>query len=75
MLMWQLLNGVHKTEVLCKDHIEVILYYFLMFQFFFFFFFFFWHVHIREGGGNIRICDFCFIRRNLQPIELSLGDF
>jgi hypothetical protein len=27
------------------------------------------------GGGGIRICDFRFIRRGSQLIELPLGDF
>jgi hypothetical protein len=31
-------------------------------------------VHARVGGGGIRTCDFRFIKRDSQPIELPLGD-
>jgi hypothetical protein len=35
------------------------------------YFFIFWHVHTR-GGWEIRISDLRFMRRDLQPIKLSL---
>jgi hypothetical protein len=42
--------------------------------FLFFFFFFFLRIHTRVGRGKIRICDFLFVRRDSQPIELPLGN-
>jgi hypothetical protein len=48
--------------------------YFFLLMICYVFFFFFFNMFTRVGGGRIRTCDLCFIRRGSQPIELPLGD-